>query len=317
MKKVLLLVLVLVLSFSAVAFADFPEKQITVVCPYAAGGASDTTSRIYASMLQKAIGVPVIVDNRTGSNGAIGMTYSAQAAPDGYTVAYMPVESAFNKFEGIGDVTTDDFRFLGLAMTIPAAITVRADSEWKTFEDFLAYAKKNPGDITVGNSGTGSIWHIAAAAVEDVCGIELEHIPYPAGAAAAIAGLLGGEIDAVAVSGAEVSTYVADGQLRTLVILGSNRCSAASLKDVPTAGELGYPMSIEGWGGFAVPKATDEAVIAKLVEASDTAINSQEMVELLASKGYEHSYKKGADADAYAKVQLEYYGKLVPTLKLK
>lgn len=102
-----------------------------------------------------------------------------------------------------------------------------------------------------------------------------------------------------------------------IVILGSNRCSAASLKDVPTAGELGYPMSIEGWGGFAVPKATDEAVIAKLVEASNTAINSQEMVELLASKGYEHSYKKGADADAYAKVQLEYYGKLVPTLKLK
>ena len=317
MRKIVLLVVAIVLVVASVAFADFPEKQITVVCPYAAGGASDTTSRIYASMLQKAIGVPVIVDNRTGSNGAVGMTYSAQSAPDGYTVAYMPVESVFNKFEGIGDVTTDDFKFLGLAMTIPAAITVRADSEWKTFEDFVKYAKENPGDITIGNSGTGSIWHIAAAAVEDVCDIELEHIPYPAGASAAIAGLLGGEIDAVAVSGAEVSTYVADKQLRTLVILGSKRCSAASLADVPTAGELGYAMSIEGWGGFAVPKATDEAVIAKLVEASNAAINSPEMMELLASKGYEHSYKNGAEADAYAKSQLEYYEKLVPTLKLK
>ena len=316
MKKLVVLVLALLALSAAAAFAEFPEKQITVVCPYAAGGASDTTSRIYASMLQKAAGVPVIVDNRTGSNGTVGMTYSAQAAPDGYTVAYMPVESVINKFEGIGDVTTENFKFLGLAMTIPAAITVRADSEWNSFADFLEYAKKNPGDITVGNSGTGSIWHIAAAAVEDVCGVELEHIPYPAGASAAIAGLLGGEIDAVAVSGAEVSTYVADGQLKTLVILGSNRCSAESLANVPTATELGYNVSVEGWGGFAVPASTDGAIVAKLVELSNSAINSTEMVDLLASKGYEHTYKDGAAADAYAKGQLEYYGKLVPTLKL-
>ena len=318
MKKTALLIFTLVLVLCSVAFAEFPEKQITVVCPYAAGGASDTTSRIYASMLQKAVGVPVIVDNRTGSNGAVGMTYGAQAAPDGYTVSYMPAEISFNKLEGIGNVTPEDFRFLGIAMTIPAAITVKADSEWKTFEDFLKYAKENPGEITIGNSGSGSLWHIAAAAVEKACDIELEHIPYPAGASAAIAGLLGGEIDAVAVSGAEVSTYVADGQLRTLVVLGSNRCSAESLKDVPTTKELGYEVpAIEGWGGFAVPKATDDAVVAKLVEASKSAINSQEMIDLLASKGYEHVYKGGADADAYAKTKFEDNSKLVPTLKLK
>lgn len=317
MKKFALLVLALIVAFSSAAFAEFPEKQITVVCPYGAGGASDTTSRIFASMLQQVAGVPVIVDNRTGSNGAVGMTYSAQAAPDGYTIAYMPVESVFNKLEGIGDVTTDNFKFLGLAMTIPAAITVRADSEWNSFQDFLDYAKKHPGEITIGNSGTGSIWHIAAAAVEDVCGVELEHIPYPSGAAAAIAGLLGGEIDAVAVSGAEVSTYVADGQLKTLVILGSNHCSAEALAKVPTAKELGYNVSVEGWGGFAVPAATDGAIVSKLVELSKSAINSKEMMELLSSKGYEHSYKNGAEADAYAKAQLDYYSKLVPTLKLK
>jgi len=298
MKKVALVLLAL-LVLCASALADYPDKQITVVCPYGAGGASDTTSRIYASMLQEAAGVPVIVDNRTGSNGAVGLTYGAQADPDGYTITYMPVESVINKFLGIGEVTTDDFAFIGLAMTIPAAITVRADSEWNTFEDFLAYAKENPGDITVGNSGTGSIWHIAAAAVEDNCGVELDHIPYPDGAASAIAGLLGGEIDAVAVSAAEVSTYVADGQLKTLVILGSNRCSAEALKDVPTAAELGA------------------AIVDKLVALSETAINSDSMKELLASKGFEHSYKNGADTNAYAKAQLDYYGELVPTLELQ
>ena len=125
------------------------------------------------------------------------------------------------------------------------------------------------------------------------------------------------EIDAVAVSAAEVSTYVADGQLKTLVILGSNRCSAEALKDVPTASELGYDISVEGWGGFAVPASTDEAIVAKLVELSATAINSDDMKELLASKGYEHSYKDGAETDAYAKAQLDYYGELVPTLELQ
>ena len=317
MKKILVLVLALILAFSATALAEFPDKQITVVCPYGAGGASDATSRIFAQMLQETSGVPVIVDNRTGSNGAVGMEFGAHSDADGYTITYMPVESVINKFLGIGSVTTDDFAFIALAMTIPAAITVRADSEWETFEDFLAYAKENPGDITVGNSGTGSIWHIAAASVEDTCDIELDHIPYPDGAAAAIAGLLGGEIDAVAVSAAEVSTYVADGQLKTLVILGSNRCSAEALKDVPTASELGYDISVEGWGGFAVPASTDEAIVAKLVELSATAINSDDMKELLASKGYEHSYKDGAETDAYAKAQLDYYGELVPTLELQ
>ncbi|MBQ6594079.1 MAG: tripartite tricarboxylate transporter substrate binding protein [Clostridia bacterium] len=316
MKKIAVLVLALILALSAAALAEFPEKQITVVCPYAAGGASDTTSRIYAAMLQEIAGVPVIVDNRTGANGSVGMEFGAHSDPDGYTITYMPVESVLNKFEGRGEITTDDFSFIGLAMTIPAAITVRADSEWETFEDFLAYAKENPGDITVGNSGAGSIWHVAAAVVEDVCDIELDHIPYPDGAAAAIAGLLGGEIDAVAVSGAEVSTYVADGTLKTLVILGSNRCSAESLKDVPTAKELGYEVAVEGWGGFAVPAGTDEAVVAKLVELSTDAINSDDMKELLASKGYEHSYMDGAAADAYAKAQLDYYSELLPTLEL-
>lgn len=316
MKKITALLFALLMMLSATAFAAYPDKQITVVCPYSAGGASDTTSRIYAAMLEKEAGVPVIVDNRTGSNGAVGLTYGAQADADGYTITYMPVESVINKSLGYGEVTSDNFAFIGRAMTIPAAITVRADSEWKTFEDFLAYAKSNPEYIRVGNSGVGSIWHIAAATVEDVCGIKLSHIPYAEGAAGAIAGLLGGEIEAVSCSAAEVSTYVADGQLKCLAILGSKRASAESLKDVPTATELGYAVSVEGWGGFAVPAATSEEVKAKLVELSEKAINAQDMKDLFLSKGFEHAYMNGSDADAYAKQQLDYFAKLVPSLGL-
>lgn len=317
MKKIVALVLALMLVLTcASALAAFPEKQITIVCPYSPGGASDTTARIYAAMMEKALGVPVIVDNRTGSNGAVGLTYGAQAEADGYTITYMPVESVINKYLGYGEVTTDDFSFIARAMTIPAAITVRADAEWNTFEEFLTYAKANPGAITVGNSGVGSIWHIAAASVEDACGITLTHIPYAEGAAGAIAGLLGGEITAVACSAAEVSTYVADGQLKTLAILGSNRCSATSMTEIPTATELGYSVAVEGWGGFAVPAGTPAEVVDVLVKASETAIAEQEMKDLFASKGFEHAYMSGADMDAYAKQQLDYFGELLPSLGL-
>lgn len=314
MKKVFAVTLALMMLLAATALAEYPDKQITVVCPYSPGGASDTTSRIYASMLQEVAGVPVIVDNRTGSNGAVGLTYGAQADADGYTITYMPVESVIDKSLGYGEVTTDNFAFIGRAMTIPAAITVRADAEWNTFEEFLAYAKEKPGEIRVGNSGVGSIWHIAAATVEDVCDVELTNIPYSEGAAGAIAGLLGGEIEAVACSAAEVSTYVADGQLKCLVILGSNRSSAASLTEVPTAEELGYAIKVEGWGGFAVPVGTPAEIVAKLVEMSAKAINSQDMIDLFASKGFEHAYMDGAAADAYAKQQLDYFAELVPSL---
>lgn len=317
MKKIVALVLVLMLALACTsALAAFPEKQITIVCPYSPGGASDTTARIYAAMMEKALGVPVIVDNRTGSNGAVGLTYGAQADADGYTITYMPVESVINKYLGYGEVTTDDFAFIARAMTIPAAITVRADAEWNTFEEFLAYAKENPGAITVGNSGVGSIWHIAAASVEDACGVVLTHIPYAEGAAGAIAGLLGGEITAVACSAAEVSTYVADGQLKTLAILGSNRCSATAMTEIPTATELGYNVAVEGWGGFAVPAGTPAEVVDVLIKASETAIAEQDMKDLFASKGFEHAYMSGADMDAYAKQQLDYFGELLPSLGL-
>lgn len=314
MKKVFALALALMMIFASTALAEYPDKQITVVCPYSPGGASDTTSRIYASMLQEIAGVPVIVDNRTGSNGAVGLAYGAQADPDGYTITYMPVESVIDKSLGYGDVTTDNFLFVGRAMTIPAAITVRADAEWNSFDEFLAYAKEHPGDIRVGNSGVGSIWHIAAATVEDVCDVQLTNIPYSEGAAGAIAGLLGGEIEAVACSAAEVSNYVQDGQLKCLVILGSNRSTAPSLTEVPTAEELGYAIKVEGWGGFAVPAGTPEDIVATLVDMSDKAINSQEMKDLFASKGFEHAYMNGASADEYAKQQLDYFAELVPSL---
>ena len=301
------------MAAASVSAADFPgNKAITIVCPYAAGGASDTTSRIFASEFEKAIGTTVMVQNTTGASGAIGLETVRSSKPDGYTIAYMPVESTMLSSLGYTDLTTDDFRFIGRAMTIPAAITVNADSEWETFEDFIDYAKEHPGEVRVGNSGTGSIWQVAAASVEEKCGVEFNHVPFSDGAASAVTALLGNNIEAVAVSPSEVYTNVEAGDLRTLMVMGEERSSV--LPDVPTAKELGYDITVQGWGGFAVPKDTPDDVVEVLEAAAETAINSDAMKELLASKGYEHAYLSGADMDKKASEELAYYSELIPTM---
>ena len=297
---------------SSAETVDFPgNKQVSLIVPYSAGGASDTVARIYASELEQSLGTSIVVSNVTGASGAIGLEQVRNSNPDGYTIAYMPVESTMLKALGFTDLSTDDFRFIGRAMTIPAAVTVRADAPWDTFEDFVNYAKEHPGEIQVGNSGTGSIWHIAAASIEKECGVQFTHVPFD-GAAPAVAALLGGNIQAVTVSPSEVKNNVDSGDFQVLCVLGESRSSV--VPDVPTAQELGIDITIQGWGGFAVPKDTPQAVIDILEKASETAINSDSVKKTLADRGYEHAYLSGSDMDQKASEELAYYSELIPEL---
>ena len=297
---------------SSAETVDFPgNKQVSLIVPYSAGGASDTVARIYASELEQSLGTSIVVSNVTGASGAIGLEQVRNSNPDGYTIAYMPVESTMLKALGFTDLSTDDFRFIGRAMTIPAAVTVRADAPWDTFEDFVNYAKEHPGEIQVGNSGTGSIWHIAAASIEKECGVQFTHVPFD-GAAPAVAALLGGNIQAVTVSPSEVKNNVDSGDFKVLCVLGESRSSV--VPDVPTAQELGIDITIQGWGGFAVPKDTPQAVIDILEKASETAINSDSVKKTLADRGYEHAYLSGSDMDQKASEELANYSELIPEL---
>lgn len=299
-------------SESAGSSVNFPgKKQVSLIVPYAAGGASDTTARIYASELEKALGTTVIVSNVTGASGAIGLEQVRNAKPDGYTIAYMPVESTMLKALGFTDLSTDDFRFIGRAMTIPAAVTVPKDAPYDTFQEFIDYAKAHPGEIQVGNSGTGSIWHVAAASIEDKCGVKFTHVPFD-GAAPAVAALLGGNIQAVTVSPSEVKNNVDAGDFKVLCVLGETRSSV--VPDVSTAQELGIDITIQGWGGFAVPKDTPQEIIDILNDASKTAINSDSVKDLLAERGFEFAYLSGPDMDTKAAQDLAYYSDLIPKL---
>ena len=318
MKRFVVILLALAMIFAVVACdksndeASFPgNKQITIVVPYSAGGASDTVARIYGSELEKALDTSVVVTNVTGASGAIGLQEVRSSKPDGYTIAYMPVESTMLQALGFTDLSTEDFKFVGRAMTIPAAITVRSSADWDTFEEFIDYAKAHPGEIQVGNSGTGSIWHIAAASIEKEFGVEFTHVPFD-GAAPAITALLGDNIDAVAVSPSEVQANVDSGDFKVLIVLGEGRSSV--VPDVETAKEKGYDITVQGWGGFAVPKDTPDEIVNILVEASEKAINSDAVKKTLSDRGYEHAYLNGKDMDEVAAKELEYYSELIPEL---
>ncbi|MDO5352384.1 MAG: tripartite tricarboxylate transporter substrate binding protein [Succinatimonas sp.] len=296
---------------AADAAPKFPRKQIQIVVPYAPGGASDTVARIYGKELEKELGKPVVVVNRTGASGAVGLESVKNSRPDGYTMSYMPVESTMISALGLSDISSDDFTFVCRIMTIPAAITVSADAPWNTLEEFLQYAKENPGKLTVGNSGPGSIWNVAAASLEKATDVKFTHVPFD-GAAPAIAALLGKNISAVAVSPSEVKTNVDAGQFKVLAVIGDQHSSV--VPDVKTTKELGIDVSAMGWGGFAVPKGTPDEVVQILNDASAKVAQSADLKKLLADRGFEYAYLNGKDMDAFAKDQLTQYKELIPQL---
>jgi tripartite-type tricarboxylate transporter receptor subunit TctC len=327
-KKVFLLMAILVISLLGACSSEtgseeskdtdkgstYPEKQIELVVPYSPGGASDMVGRTVASSVEKELDVPVVVTNKTGGTGAVGMSYVEGKNPDGYTIGYVPVEMSMVKALGFADVEPANFDLLGRAIVIPAAITVPADAPYDTIEEFIQYAKDHPGEVRVGNSGTGSIWHIAAAGLANETGAEFKYVPFD-GAAPAVAGLLGGHIEAVSVSPSEVKANVDGGDLKILAVMSADR--DATFPEVPTLIESGIELEIAAWGGFSAPKGTPDAVKAILEEAVKNAVASEEFQNVAKERGLNASYLSAEEFTQFASDQFDFYNELIPSMDLK
>ena len=237
------------LSIAPVQAASWPTKQIELVVPYAAGGGTDLVARAFADAAKNHLPVSIGVINKPGGGGAIGLSEIAAARPNGYKIGLGTVELTTLHSLGMVRFKTSDFKPIARLNADPAAITVRADAPWNSYEEFMTYAKANPGKVRIGNSGTGAIWHLAAAALEDKTGAKFSHVPYD-GAAPAITGLLGGHIEAVSVSPGEVINHVNGGKLKTLVVMADERMK--TMPDVPTLKEKGVDLSIGTWRGLIV-----------------------------------------------------------------
>lgn len=291
---------------------DFPTKAMNIIVPFSAGGGTDITARAIADSAKNHFPQPLVVVNQTGAGGAVGMGAGANAAPDGYNITCITVELVTLPPQKLATFTSDNFKPILQFNAEPSALTVKADAPWNTVEEFIKYALEHPGELQLGNSGVGAIWHLAAKQLEKETGTEFTHIPYE-GAQPAVTALLGGHIDAVTVSPAEVATHVASGDLKILGIMSQER--SASFPDVPTFVESGYDVAIGTWRGLGVPKDTPQEVVDILEEGFLKAAEEEAFKEIMANQNAtievlnSEEFKSKLDAE---KVQFE---ELISTLQ--
>lgn len=282
---------------------DFPTKAIEITVPYSAGGGTDSVARALADSAKGSFPQPVVVVNKTGGGGAVGMTAGANSKADGYAVTLATVELVTLPHLGLAAFTYNDFKPVIQINSDPGCIAVQADSKWKTLDEFMKEAKANPGKIKVGNSGVGAIWHLAAESLGKAAGVKFNNVPYE-GAAPAIAALLGGHIEAVVASPAEFYSQVKAGKLRVLGVMSEKRVD--SMPDVKTMKEQGYDVEIGTWRGIAVPKDTPDEVVKILEDGFRKAANTQTFkdfmkksnlgLEVLDSKQFEEKITKENDS---------------------
>lgn len=293
--------------------ATFPRKQIQLIVPYSAGGGTDLVARAFADAANKVLPKAIGVVNRTGGAGAVGLSAIATARPNGYTIGMGTAEITMLPHMGLASFNATDFTPLALLNADPAAITVRKDAPWETLGEFLAFAKAHPGDVRIGNSGTGAIWHLAAEALGKQTGITFNSVPFD-GANPAVTSLLGGHIEAVGVSPAEVSNFVASGDLRMLGIMADERL--AKFPNVPTMKESGVDLSIGTWRGIVMPNGVPDDAKAVLEEATSKAAADPAFKEQLAKMNLNYRFLPAKDYGELIIHDDKFFGDLMADLGL-
>lgn len=263
---------------SSGAHAEYPEQPITMIIPFAAGGGTDASGRTIARFLEQELGKPVVVMNRPGAAGEIGLAELARAAPDGYTIGLINTPGIVTiPIEREAQFKVEDFAFIAGMVDDPATISVLGSSPIKSIEDLVAAAKANPGKITVGTQGVGSAGHIAVMLLENAADIDLLPIPFD-GASTSRNALLSGEIQATMANLGEALTFAAGTDWRTLGVMADQRSAMAP--DLPTFAEAGYPAIGGSLRGLGAPAGLPQDVLDKLSAAVEAVAKNPEYLEL-------------------------------------
>jgi len=305
------------LSGSAQAQAlAWPTRNITMIVPFPAGGQADLAARPVAAALEKIVGKPVIVDNRAGgAGGSVGNAAAARAEADGYTLlmtlsslAVLP--EADRLFDRPVAYEVSQFAPVARVLADPTMLAVPASAPWKTVEEFVADAKKRPGEIPYGSSGPYGTLHIAMEMFAASAGIKLLHVPFR-GAGPALTGLLTGTVQAVASAPGTLRAQVDDGKMRVLACWGAQR--VASFPDTPTFQELGYKdVEFYIWAGLFAQKALPEPIMTKLRDGMREAVLAPEVKKTFETAGSPVAYM---DAPAFAKFVESDSARLIAAVK--
>ena len=281
---------------STPAMAAYPERPITLIVPWGAGGGTDATGRMIASLLEPELGQPVNVVNRTGGSGVVGHSAIATAKPDGYTIGVATVEIGMMHWAGLTELTGKDYTPIALYNYDAAGFQVRADSPWESVNDAVEAIKADPGKHKSSGTGQGGIWHLAMAGMLNTAGVSPEASPWvpSKGAAPGLQELAAGGVDIVTCSIVEAAALIDAGKVKALAVMDTERNGA--FPEVPTlveAADLDWQMA--AWRGLAGPKGMPDDVTAKLTEAFEKVWNSAEFQEFMKGRGFGLVWKPGAE----------------------
>lgn len=265
----------------------YPNRPITMIVPWAAGGGTDSVARIIASLMERDLGKPINVVNRTGGSGVVGHQAIASAAPDGYTIGILTVEIAMMHHQGLTDLTGASFTPLGLVNYDPTAIQVRSDAPYGGLADVMQTAKANPGKLKASGTAQGGIWHVSLAGLlneQQLSPGSVVWVPSN-GSAPALLDLVAGGVDLVASSLAEARSLIDAGKVKSVAIFDDKR--SPLYPNVPTGKEaIGSNWSMGVWRGIGAPKNLPDAVEKRLQESLQKACESAEFRDFMNNRGF-------------------------------
>ena len=285
----------------AQAQPSYPSKTVTMIVPFPPGGVADTVARPVAEALGRELGQTVIVENRAGAGGALGIGQAARAPADGYTmllslssISILPEADRLLDRRPVYKLA--DFKPIARFTADPTVLVVRADAPWKTLAEFLADLKRNPGKYNYGSSGNYGTMHVPMEMLKASAGVRMTHIPYT-GAGPAIVALLGGQVDALATGPSTVVQQIQAGKLRALAHWGDHSLDA--LPGVPSLTQAGYPVRFAQWSGLFVPAATPDAVLQRLRNAAAKVANDAAVKQIVNKAGSPIEYLDAPEFQTY------------------
>lgn len=300
------------------AHAQYPDRPITMIVPYAAGGGTDATGRIIAVMLEKELGKPVNVVNRVGGGGVTGHAAIAASPPDGYTIGIMTFEISTYAHMGQSPVSYRDFTPVAMYNFDPASFHVRTDSPWKNGQEAIAAIKANPEKYKMsGGGGVGGSWHLATAGLFLKLGIDPMKVAIvPSnGAAPGMQELIAGGVDFIPCSVPEARTMIEAGRARSLYVQGATRIPA--FPDIPTVKEaIGVDHLGGAWRAVVGPKGMPADVVSKLTAAIEKIHQSKEFRDFMNSRGFGLEWKKGPEFAKFLEVNYNETGEVVKAVGL-
>lgn len=294
----------------------YPTREINMVIGSPPGGSLDISGRVLAKILTKSLGQQILIVNKPGGTQSVGFVFVANAKPDGYTLVYIlnPYLTMKKLEEPSLPFDPEKMTWLGSMYKFNFMLTVKANSPWKTYEDFIAFVRKSPEKIKFGSDGAGGSQHIAQLQFGEMAGFKnFIHVPF-AGGGPAVQALLGGHIDAVTTSPGPTSAYLKSGDLRYLVNFSPTR--NREYPEVPTIKEKGLNLYAGGWMGFAGPKGIPAPIVEKLTQSLKEATEAEEAKEVFKKMGWEHDYRSPQDCLKMWKEEEVMYGKEMKKLGL-